>query len=73
MFGIVERGASVLRAARVSVRDVTVLERLMAAGISEDRAHEELAAGMVHVEGVQVLDPAAPADKPAVIVLRSPS
>lgn len=52
---------------------MTVLERLIAAGISEDTAHEELAAGMVHVDGVQVTDPGALADKPAVVVLRSPS
>jgi hypothetical protein len=51
---------------------VTVLERLIAAGISEDTAHEELVAGMVHLNGVQVTDPTAPADKPAVIVLRDP-
>jgi hypothetical protein len=49
-----------------------VLERLVAAGISEDTAHEELAAGMVHVDGVQVLDPGTSADKPSVIVLREP-
>jgi hypothetical protein len=52
---------------------VTVLERLIAAGISADAAQEELAAGMVHVDGIQVTDPDTPAGKPAVIVLRDPS
>lgn len=59
--------------ARVGFPDATVLERLIAAGISGETAHEDLAVGMVHVDGVQVTDLAVPADKPATIVLRSSS
>jgi hypothetical protein len=59
--------------ARLMVDSVTVLDRLVAAGISEEVAHEELAAGMVHLDGQQVTDPDTPADKPAVIVLRDSS
>jgi hypothetical protein len=46
---------------------------VLAAGICEDTAHEEIASGWVHVDGVRVLHPEAPAEKPSVIVLRDPS
>jgi hypothetical protein len=50
----------------------TVLERLIAAGINETSARQHLTDGLVHVDGVQVMDADAPAERPAVVVLREP-
>lgn len=47
----------------------TVLERLIRAGISRDRACAFLGAGAVRVDGTQVTDPETPAAPPARIVL----
>jgi hypothetical protein len=49
----------------------TVLDRLLAAGISEDRALAPLAAGTVRVDGQTVTDPATPAPRSCRIVLWS--
>jgi hypothetical protein len=48
---------------------VTVLDRLLAAGINPDRAVEHLRAGRVSVDGTIVTDPEAPAPKPVRVVL----
>ncbi|OLT09348.1 hypothetical protein BJF78_30790 [Pseudonocardia sp. CNS-139] len=47
----------------------TVLERLLAAGLAEDRAHAHLHAARVQVDGDLVTDPAHPAPPPARIVI----
>ncbi|MEJ2886128.1 hypothetical protein [Actinomycetospora aeridis] len=47
---------------------LTVLDRLLAAGISEDRARAWLTTGVL-VDGVTVTDPEAPAAPPARVVL----
>jgi hypothetical protein len=48
---------------------VTLFDRMHAAGISQESIERHLTAGQVHVDGVRVTDPYAPAAKPAVIVL----
>jgi hypothetical protein len=48
---------------------ITVLDRLLAAKISEARARMHLAAGAVRVNNQVVSDPSAPAAPPARIVL----
>lgn len=49
----------------------TVLQRMMAAGISEDSARDHFVAGQVHVNGEQVVDPDSHAE--GSITLREPS
>lgn len=51
-------------------RTVTVLDRLVAAGISRDRAVQHLHAGRVHIDGATTTDPDTPAGRPARVVLR---
>lgn len=51
---------------------VTVLDRLVAAGICETRALAHLAGRRVLVDGVPVLDPHTPAERPARVVLLHP-
>jgi hypothetical protein len=41
--------------------DPTILERMLAAGISEDRARAHLVAGRVRLDGETVTDPGRPA------------
>jgi hypothetical protein len=48
---------------------LTVLERLLRAGISSKRAERHLASGTVVVDGERVTDPDTPAAPPARIVL----
>jgi hypothetical protein len=48
---------------------VTVLDRLLAAGIDEARAAEHLRSGRVEVDGHLVSDPQYPAPPPARVVL----
>jgi hypothetical protein len=48
----------------------TVLERLVRAGISSDRAERHLASGTVVVDGVRVTDPNTPGAPPARVVLK---
>lgn len=57
-------GSDASRAARV-----TVLDRLVAAGISEDRARSWIHGEGVRVDGQSVIDPAHPASPPARITL----
>ncbi|OLT12917.1 hypothetical protein BJF78_23195 [Pseudonocardia sp. CNS-139] len=47
----------------------TVLERLLAAGLAQDRAHAHLHAARVQIDGDLVTDPAHPAPPPARIVI----
>jgi hypothetical protein len=47
----------------------TVVERMVAAGISEDRARAYVSAGAVLVESERVSDPDAPAAPPSRVVL----
>lgn len=47
---------------------VTVWDRMMAMGLSEDRARQHLADGRVLVDGEVVTDPDQPASAPARIV-----
>jgi hypothetical protein len=47
----------------------TVMGRLIAAGIAQDRARRHLAAGSVRVDGQVVTDPAAAAPVPSRVVL----
>jgi hypothetical protein len=48
-----------------------VLDRMIAAGISEDRIRGFFAAGAVRVDGQPVSDPATPAAPPCRIVIMS--
>jgi hypothetical protein len=48
---------------------VTVLDRLLAAGINPERAVQHLEAGRVSVDGAIVTDPDTAAAKPARVVL----
>jgi hypothetical protein len=48
---------------------LTVLDRLLRAGISSERAERHLASGSVVVDGVRVADPNTLAAPPARIVL----
>lgn len=47
----------------------TVLDRLTAAGLAEDRAHAHLAAGLVRVDGVVAEGPDHPAPAPSRVVI----
>ena len=47
----------------------TVLDRLFAAGLSEERIGQHLTAGRVQVDGEQVIDPQQPAPPPARVVI----
>jgi hypothetical protein len=67
-FGLTDQ--SDLAELAINVLD-TVLDRLLAAGISEDRALAHLAAGTVRVDGETVTDPTSPAPPPCRIVLWS--
>jgi hypothetical protein len=49
----------------------TVLDRLMAAGISGERATHWVTSGGVRVNGEPVIDPTTPAPMPARITLHS--
>jgi hypothetical protein len=49
--------------------NVTVLDRFLAAHISEERALEHLRSGRVKVDGELVSDPNHPAPKPAAVSL----
>jgi hypothetical protein len=49
----------------------TVLDRLVQSGISPERALAHLRGGWVLVDGAVVRDPAAPAEPPARVELRS--
>jgi hypothetical protein len=49
----------------------TVFDRLLAAGLSEERIQWHLSAGTVRVDGQVVTDPDAPAPRPSRIVLWS--
>ena len=48
---------------------MTVLDRLLAAGLSLERAEDHLRSGRVEVDGVLVTDPYRPAPPPARLVL----
>jgi hypothetical protein len=48
---------------------VTVMDRLLAAGLSLDRAEDRLRSGRVEVDGELVTDPYRPAPPPARLVL----
>ena len=48
---------------------VTVMDRLLAAGLSLDRAEDRLRSGRVEVDGELVTDPYRPAPPPAILVL----
>ena len=48
---------------------LTVLDRLVASGISDDRAHAHLAAGLVRVDGQVADGPDHPAPPPSRVVL----
>jgi hypothetical protein len=52
----------------VETKVCTVLDRILAAGISADRALSTLAAGVVRLDGAVVTDPEAPAPWPTRIV-----
>jgi hypothetical protein len=47
----------------------TVLDRLVAAGLSQERIEQHLTAGRVRVNGELVTDPYRPAPPPARVVL----
>jgi hypothetical protein len=47
----------------------TVLDRLVSAGLSEDRAHVHLAAGLVRVDGQVADGPGHPAPPPSRVVI----
>jgi hypothetical protein len=47
----------------------TVFDRLVAAGLSQERIERHLTAGRVHVDGELVTDPYRPAPPPARVVL----
>ena len=49
--------------------DTTVLDRMLAAGLSLERAEVHLRAGRVSVDGELVTDPSHPAPKPVRVVL----
>ena len=59
-------GSDVSRATRV-----TVLDRLVAAGISEDRARSWIAGGGTRVDGEPVTDATYPAAPPARVTMHS--
>ncbi|MDD7942512.1 hypothetical protein PHK61_29275 [Actinomycetospora lutea] len=48
---------------------MTVLDRLLGAGLSEDRAREWITSGGARVDGEVVVDPKAPASSPSRVVL----
>jgi hypothetical protein len=52
-----------------STDTITVVDRLLAAGLSLERAEEHLRAGRVEVNGELVTDPYRPAPPPARLVL----
>jgi hypothetical protein len=52
-----------------SADTITVVDRLLAAGLSLERAEEHLRAGRVEVNGELVTDPYRPAPPPAPLVL----
>jgi hypothetical protein len=52
-----------------SADTITVVDRLLAAGLSPERAEEHLRAGRVEVNGELVTDPYRPAPPPARLVL----
>ncbi|MBW0116579.1 hypothetical protein [Pseudonocardia abyssalis] len=54
-----------------AVADRTVLDRLVQAGISRERAIEHVRGGWVLVDGRRVTDPDTPADPPVHVELRS--
>jgi hypothetical protein len=70
LFGLTDQSDLSELAINVLAMD-TVLDRLLAAGISEDRAPAHLAAGTVRVDGQTVTDPQTPAPRPCRIVLRA--
>lgn len=49
--------------------DTTVIDRMLAAGLSLERAEGHLRAGRVSVDGELVTDPSHPAPKPVRVVL----
>lgn len=53
----------------VSEQLVTVLDRMVSAGIDEDRARSFVMSGAVIVDGERVSDPTTPAAVPARIVI----
>jgi hypothetical protein len=55
--------------AGVSEQVVTVLDRMVSAGIDEDRARAFVISGAVVVDGERVSDPAALATPPARVVI----
>lgn len=54
----------------VETQQLTVLDRLVEAGITADRALAHLKRGWVELDGKTVTDPDLPADKPAHVELR---
>ena len=52
-----------------STDTITVVDRLLAAGLSLERAEEHLRSGRVEVDGQLVTDPYRPAPPPARLVL----
>lgn len=56
---------------QISAETPSVLDRLVAAGISEDRATHWVTSGGVRVNGEPVTDPGTPAPVPAKITLHS--
>ena len=52
-------------------KQVSVLERMIGAGISEEVARDSLAAGWVRVDDNVVTDPGHPATRPAVVMINS--
>ena len=62
---------SPLDAASLRAQEATVLDRLIAAGISESRARAWIAGGGTRVDGHPVTDPAYPAESPARITMHS--
>lgn len=57
-------------ASTTTVAQHTVLDRLLAAGITRDRALSHLADGWVRVDDVVVTDPDQPAEPPADVEIR---
>jgi hypothetical protein len=55
----------------VETGGITVLDRLLSAGINEARAQRYLAAGAVRLDGHEVSDPATPAAPPSRIVIKA--
>lgn len=50
-------------------RPMTVLDRLLGAALSEDRALEWITSGGARVDGEVIVDPEAPASSPSRVVL----